>query len=80
MKLTLASVRKFTKRALKDADLEATIESIEWLGKRIEQTHRIGRCEYKTYWRTAEVILVCPKGRKVYKTATIESNNAFCIR
>ena len=70
MKLTIAKVRRFTERALKDRGIKnAKIISIEWIGKRTAVTRRLGRCEYKEYFRVG-----------VYKYATLDSNNGFCIR
>ena len=78
--LTLAKIRRFTERALRDNKLDAKIESIEWLGKRCAITRRLGRCEYKEYFRIARVTLIGNDGRRVYKSATIDSNNGFEIK
>lgn len=79
MKLTLATIRKFTKRALRDNGLDAQIDSIEWLGKRCSIDRRIGRCEYKEYYRIARVTLISKDGRRVYKHAELNSNHRFSI-
>lgn len=81
MKLTIAKVRRFTERALKDNGIKnAKIISIEWLGKRTAVTRRLGRCEWTEYSRTARVYIQANDGRGVYKHATLDSNNGFCIR
>jgi len=79
-RLTLGKVRAFTKRALKDAGSNAPILKIEWIGQRSEVTRRLGRCEYKEYFRVARVVLQANDGRSVYKYATLDSNNGFSIR
>lgn len=74
MNLTIAKIRNFTKRALKDSGLNATIEKIEWVGKRSKQIHG------NIYFRVARVTLIAPDGRRVYKSASIDDTNRFEIK
>jgi hypothetical protein len=74
MNLTIAKVRAFTKRALRDSDLEAEIESIEWIGQRSKAVHS------NKEFRVARVVLKLDDGRRVGKLATITSTNGFTIR
>ena len=71
--LTLAKIRRFTERALRDNKLDAKIESIEWLGKRSKERHG------SAYFRVARVVLK-QDGRRVAKTASIDTTNSFTIR
>jgi hypothetical protein len=81
MNLTIAKVRAFTKRALRDNALDAEIESIEWIGKRCKYRYALSSsANYGIEFRTARVILKASDGRRVYKTATLETNNAFEIK
>jgi hypothetical protein len=79
MKLTLGTIKKFTRRAMRDNNIRGTIVSAEWLGKRCAVTRRLGRCEYTEYFRTARVVIEVPDGRRVAKHATLDSNHAFRI-
>jgi len=79
MKLTLGKIKSFTRRALRDSNIRGTIISAEWIGKRSSVTRRLGRCEYKEYFRVARVVIEAPDGRRVAKFATLDSNNGFRI-
>jgi hypothetical protein len=74
MNLTIAKVRAFTKRALRDNALDAEIESIEWIGKRSKP--KFGNIEF----RVARVVLKAADGRRFAKLATLETDNAFQIK
>ena len=76
MKLTIAKVRAFTKRALRDNALDAKIESIEWIGKRSKYKFGHDGVEF----RTARVVLKSEDGRRFAKFATLETDNAFEIK
>lgn len=72
MKLTIARVRNFTERALRDRNLGAEIESIEWIGQRSKE--KFG----PLHFRVARVVLKL-NDRRVAKTATLDSSNGFRI-
>jgi hypothetical protein len=74
MNLTIAKIRAFTKRALRDNNIAAEIESIEWVGKRSKP--KFGNIEF----RVARVILKASDGRRVFKSASIDTTNAFEIK
>ena len=76
MNLTIAKVRSFTKRALRDNNLDAEIESIEWIGKRCKYRHGNDGIEF----RNARVVLKTADGRRVAKLACLETDNAFQIK
>lgn len=73
MKLTLATVRRQTKRALRDNRLSATIVSIAWLGQRCACL--VG----PLHFRVARVVLESSDGRRLSKTATVYDDGSFRI-
>ena len=73
MALTKANIRKFTRRALKDNNLNANIESIEWSGQRCKEING------PLYFRNARVILKSNNGSRFMKCATIDTSGYFRI-
>lgn len=75
MKLTLGKVKAFTRRALRDNNLDkAVIVSAEWRGKR--SLAKYAACPY--YFRVARVVIELD-GRRVYKSVNIDTTGACRI-
>jgi hypothetical protein len=73
MKLTLAKIKSFTRRALRDNNIRGEIISAEWIGKRSKA--KFGSTEF----RVARVVIEAHDGRRVAKFATLDTTNAFRI-